>query len=326
MCITVTIHMYVHVRVQSARSCTLVWMVRSFWQTPQRSVCFTMFKFSFDGSKAEQEASLDSPKESPGQLPAKIEPATSSNLCLSKSSYDYVILCDSFLKLRKSTASPSAHLSPSGADIVPFKYEGGYKLWEGAVDLVEYLFHEKPCDFTGKKVLELGAGHALPSILAARLGAAQIDINDYNSEVLNDVTMPNLQANVESNPVKIRFFSGGWHSLPALLKMKYDIVLSAETVYTSHQSEELAKCVVETIAPDGIAFIAGKSYYFGVGGGIRAFDQHVNRCAAQRDIPINTRIVREIRDGVSNVREILQIRRGLSQSTTEKSSSARETP
>lgn len=59
------------------------------------------------------------------------------------------------------------------ADLIPGVYEGGRKLWEASVDLVEYLVREK-IGLEGKRVLELGCGHGLPGILALQNGAKEV--------------------------------------------------------------------------------------------------------------------------------------------------------
>lgn len=65
---------------------------------------------------------------------------------------------------------------------------GGFKLWECALDLAQYLYgdqpaskphtasegsasHPGPHSLHGKRVMELGCGHGLPGILAMLLGA-----------------------------------------------------------------------------------------------------------------------------------------------------------
>ena len=56
-----------------------------------------------------------------------------------------------------------------GTDLVAGEYEGGLKLWECSLDLVEYI-HDRQQDNTSflanKRVLELGCGHALPGMWA----------------------------------------------------------------------------------------------------------------------------------------------------------------
>ena len=68
-------------------------------------------------------------------------------------------------------------------------YEGGFKLWECAVDLCEYMLDELHCNEepaamkgpserlsvrvmrgSGCRVIELGCGHGLPGIIALRAG------------------------------------------------------------------------------------------------------------------------------------------------------------
>ena len=55
--------------------------------------------------------------------------------------------------------------------------------------------------------------------------------------------------------------------------------------------------------PHAVAYIAAKSYYFGVGGGTRLF-----AAAAERDGVFQVDTVASFSDGASNVREILRVR------------------
>jgi len=80
------------------------------------------------------------------------------------------------------------------SDLVPGVYEGGFKVWEGSVDLVNYLVKEK-VNLKGLRVIDLGCGHAFPGMHAAMEGA-HVDLQDYNEEVINEVTMMNVIANL----------------------------------------------------------------------------------------------------------------------------------
>jgi hypothetical protein len=53
------------------------------------------------------------------------------------------------------------------SDLTPGVYEGGLKLWEGSMDLVEFLVKHQ-VSLSGMRVMELGCGHALPGIYAAQ--------------------------------------------------------------------------------------------------------------------------------------------------------------
>jgi hypothetical protein len=66
------------------------------------------------------------------------------------------------------TGAISAVLTTS--DVQTGVYEGGFKLWECAVDLVRYM-REAP-GATPARVLELGCGHGLPGIYALQQGTS----------------------------------------------------------------------------------------------------------------------------------------------------------
>ncbi|CAI5464640.1 unnamed protein product, partial [Closterium sp. Yama58-4] len=72
------------------------------------------------------------------------------------------------LTLLKGKASTTM-LVGTTSDLVPGKYEGGFKLWEATVDLIEAVrqdMRDGTLSFRRKHVLELGCGHGLPGILA----------------------------------------------------------------------------------------------------------------------------------------------------------------
>ncbi|BBG93422.1 Putative methyltransferase family protein [Prunus dulcis] len=169
------------------------------------------------------------------------------------------------LTLLKGRVSTQEVFMLSNSDLVPGKYEGGLKLWEGSLDLVKALSSEVQnghLSFTGKRVLELGCGHGLPGIFACLKGAAAIHFQDFNAEVLQCLTIPNVNSNVPSfqppalqvtkcdTGTEIRFFAGNWREIHKLLPYvqniekdfnvstgkildaQYDIILMAETVYS----------------------------------------------------------------------------------------------
>jgi hypothetical protein len=60
------------------------------------------------------------------------------------------------------------------SDLLPQQYEGGFKLWEAAIDLAKYAVRElleKQTDTPPARVIELGCGHGLPGIVAMLAGA-----------------------------------------------------------------------------------------------------------------------------------------------------------
>ncbi|KAG8948277.1 hypothetical protein FRC04_009915 [Tulasnella sp. 424] len=91
------------------------------------------------------------------------------------------------------------------SDLVPGVYEGGLKTWECSLDLITYMEAQGTSGISGKSVLELGCGTALPSMyLVERLLARPIPadgavleptvlcLQDFNTSVLQLVTLPNI--------------------------------------------------------------------------------------------------------------------------------------
>ncbi|KAK9918392.1 hypothetical protein WJX75_003758 [Coccomyxa subellipsoidea] len=150
-------------------------------------------------------------------------------------------------------------------------------------------------------------------ILLLKAGA-EVHFQDYNQEVLRALTAPNVAANTAASGQhaegctlrRPRYFAGDWTGLPCLLEKEgllatYDVILSAETVYNLDSQRHLLKCIKQGLRPKvGQAWIAAKSYYFGVGGGTASFIQLVDR-----DGTFEVKAVDVIDDGASNKREIL---------------------
>ncbi|PON95483.1 Lysine methyltransferase [Trema orientale] len=241
------------------------------------------------------------------------------------------------LTLLKGRVSTREVFALSNSDLVPGKYEGGLKLWEGSLDLVKALRSEvgnEHLAFTGKRVLELGCGHGLPGIFACLEGAAAVHFQDFNAEVLKCLTIPNVNANLQKKlqPSKIdetdsetlarvRFFAGDWSEIDKLLPHVrdskeesepgsgdcsvhgYDIILMAETVYSVTVFQRLYELIKKCLSyPHGLVYMAAKKHYFGVGGGTRQFLSMV-----EKDGLMDFSMVAEVADGSSNVREVWKL-------------------
>ncbi|KAK3008555.1 hypothetical protein RJ639_014428 [Escallonia herrerae] len=241
------------------------------------------------------------------------------------------------LTLLKGRVSTQEVFALSNSDLVPGKYEGGLKLWEGSLDLVKSLrteVEEGLLSFAGKRVLELGCGHGLPGVFACLQGAAVLHFQDFNAEVLKCLTIPNVNANLlmktqslatdvtkMNNDAEIRFFAGDWNDVHQILpsgyadennqnsspgvnlSVGYDIILMAETVYSISALPTLYKLIKKCMARShGVAYMAAKKHYFGVGGGSRRFLSLV-----ENDGLMVASLVAEVADGSSNVREVWKI-------------------
>ncbi|XP_075653005.1 uncharacterized protein LOC142623465 isoform X2 [Castanea sativa] len=239
------------------------------------------------------------------------------------------------LTLLKGRVNTQEVFGLSNSDLVPGKYEGGLKLWEGSLDLVKALHMEVKngnLSLRGKRVLELGCGHGLPGIFACLEGAAAVHFQDFNAEVLRSLTIPNVNANLseniqhlETNEMnaggEVRFFAGDWSEIHKLLPRvpsneknlncssghsqvaSYDIILMAETVYSVSTLQSLYELIkMCTSSPHGVVYMAAKKHYFGVGGGTRQFLSLV-----EKDGVMASNLVAEVADGSSNVREVWKL-------------------
>ncbi|KAL5638701.1 hypothetical protein ACGC1H_003158 [Rhizoctonia solani] len=71
-------------------------------------------------------------------------------------------------------------------------------LWNAAIVLANFLDENSSCLCQDKMVLELGAGGALPSLVAALCGAHQVVITDYPDAILLDNITRNVDHNIPS--------------------------------------------------------------------------------------------------------------------------------
>jgi hypothetical protein len=276
----------------------------------------------------------------------------------------------------------------STADIVTGVYEGGAKVWECSLDLVDYLAVEMDNEMAEKnansssndnnsddigwpaKVWEIGCGHGLPGcyLLHRWIVGRQrqrrsssddpttsscwsITFSDYNEEVVLDATLSNLVLNahigmppaaaavnsssdndIDESRVEntsriiqvddvarhIRLGAGDWMDQSARMMVDtigrpetFDLILAAETIYTEQSCREMVTLLRRHLEPDrGVALIATKRYYFGVGGGVDCFRSYA---AAATTAPTTTTTalsvesVHVIDHGSGNIREILKV-------------------
>ncbi|KAK4876071.1 hypothetical protein RN001_012493 [Aquatica leii] len=163
------------------------------------------------------------------------------------------------------------------SDLLTAVYEGGLKIWECTIDLANYIVEHK-IDFTNKKVLDLGCGAGLIGILSS-LNGAETYFQDYNEEVIKYLTIPNvhLNKNTENFGYSI-FYCGDWSSFLELIKeYKFDYIFTSETIYNSSNYYKLYMLFKECLKPNGVVYAAAKTHYFGVGGGIRSFEEFLKQ-------------------------------------------------
>ncbi|XP_047029599.1 histidine protein methyltransferase 1 homolog [Helicoverpa zea] len=171
------------------------------------------------------------------------------------------------------------------SDLVAGKYEGGLKIWECTYDLIQYLEENLTgMKFENSNVLDLGCGAGILGIYAF-LHNSKVTFQDYNKEVLEHLTIPNVLLNIEEEEdrekeiQRCKFYSGDWDSFNQKLPRSevFDIILTSETIYNDSNYEKLIKLFVDRLSKVGAAYVAAKTYYFGVGGGVRQFEQNITK-------------------------------------------------
>ena len=221
-------------------------------------------------------------------------------------------------------------------DIVPGVYEGGLKVWECSIDLCNYLATHSDL-LMPRYCLELGCGHALPACLILRESLKKnfesiVMFTDYNDFVLKGVTIANIALNTKTkngvNPTDIIakhavLGYGDWidmskqlcdstHGISQLpLNGRFDLILAAETTYTTTSAQETAMLLARHLVPEtGVGLVATKRYYFGVGGGSDALREAARKklvVVNQLNYLVHIETVQVYEDGTSNIRDLLKV-------------------
>ena len=150
-------------------------------------------------------------------------------------------------------------------EVVPGVYEGGFQLWECTLDLLEYM---KSLDFNGKSVFELGCGRGLPGIYAAMNGASKVVLQDFNKDVIEELTIPNVMLN-QVHSENVIYSADSWDKIPSTFPAQsFDVVLAAETIYRKEDLPSFIAAFTHLVKPTGIVVVAAKRMYFGLSGSV----------------------------------------------------------
>ncbi|KRX01404.1 hypothetical protein PPERSA_01307 [Pseudocohnilembus persalinus] len=209
-------------------------------------------------------------------------------------------------------------------DIIKNVYEGGFKLWECTLDLLQ----EGQNIFQDKNVIDLGCGHGLLGLYAMQEGAKQTVFADFNIEVLNMVTKKNLELNFGFEKInkKVAFLSGDWENLPEKMKQKqndievdenfskntsypeiFDVLLMSEVIYNQDNYQKIVNLCKNIMNPNGgICILANKLFYFGCGGSMPEFTEFLEKNYAEI---FEFETLEFINNKKGNKREIFGIRR-----------------
>ena len=191
---------------------------------------------------------------------------------------------------------PSQGSVPS--DVKPGVYEGGFQLWECTLDLLRFM---ENIDFSGKTVFELGCGRGLPGIYCSLHGCTKVVLQDFNLDVIEEVTMPNaILNNCPSN--SIVFSASSWSDVPSLFPaFSFDFVLASETIYRKEDLPSLVSAFRHLFKDDGVVIVAAKRMYFGLSGSVFDLIEHLKGEFSYE--------LHEIKDESAYRRDIITIRK-----------------
>jgi predicted nicotinamide N-methyase len=127
-------------------------------------------------------------------------------------------------------------------DFLPYWAE----LWPAALALADALPH----GLDGVRVVELGCGLGVPSLVAAARGA-RVTATDWACEAIEL-----LRCNAERNRLELRAVVRDWRE-PWV--ERFDLVLAADVLYEHRNVEPLA-ALLPTLAPEALLGLAGRPY------------------------------------------------------------------
>lgn len=146
----------------------------------------------------------------------------------------------------------------------------GEVVWNSAPLLADYEARVLGTSFfKGKRVLELGCGTALPSIVASKLGAASVLATDGSVEVCRRAER-NVALNCAAAATAARRGAGRggaigcqqlfWTANGMLegdgLEQSFDVVLAADVLWILSGQNQLAATVKAALAPNGVFLLA----------------------------------------------------------------------
>jgi len=155
-------------------------------------------------------------------------------------------------------------------------------VWPSAKALCNYLqFSSVKKLLPGADFLEVGCGLALPSLLAAKLGA-KITATDFHPEV-----PAFLAINCEQNQIRgIRYESLDWRDTKSQKTSKlglYDFIVGSDVLYENSHSLILAHAIADHLKPSGRIVIADPARPY-----LQAFVDEMRRLGFQSQTTVQT--------------------------------------
>uniref|UniRef100_A0A8D9EQH8 protein-histidine N-methyltransferase n=1 Tax=Cacopsylla melanoneura TaxID=428564 RepID=A0A8D9EQH8_9HEMI len=230
-----------------------------------------MFKFNFNNDTENTDDVIESPVVESKEFTVNTDVLLKIKLKLGESESKINISTVSDIKLIHTPLFEYESITNiAHTDLKPNVYEGGYKIWECTFDLLNFVRNN--VDICAKRVLDLGCGAGLLGLYTLLNDAAHVSFQDYNQEVVESLTLPNILLNTQDLS-KCKLYHGDWSSLTEVIDTKFDIILTSETIYSVTNHNKLISVFKNLLNSTGCVYLAAKIYYFGVGGCIYDFEK-----------------------------------------------------
>jgi len=130
----------------------------------------------------------------------------------------------------------------------------GDHIWNAGRWLAKH-FDLNPHLVSGKRILELGAGVGLPSIIAILNNASSIIITDYPDQELIENLEHNVRTNIKEEELRKRTKCQGylWGSSTSNLTLDglFDVIILCDLVFNHSELSKLLQSSIETLSPSG---------------------------------------------------------------------------
>lgn len=127
-------------------------------------------------------------------------------------------------------------------------------LWESGRLLCETV---ADMDCSGKSVIELGCGLGLPSIIAAKRGAARVIASDYHKD---SATFVNTNAGLNKQSNAVDFMQIDWRNNYEL--GSFDIIMASDVLYEPELFPHLARFISKICHKNSTVLIADPKRVF----------------------------------------------------------------
>ncbi|MGF1472900.1 MAG: methyltransferase [Rubrobacteraceae bacterium] len=121
-------------------------------------------------------------------------------------------------------------------------------IWPSSIALARRLSFS---NLRSKRIMELGCGLGLPSMVALRLGARVTAVDHY--EIALDFARWNARANTGQ---ELKTAHLDWHSPAAPNLGRFEVVLAADVLYEQRNVPALAALIPELLSPKGEVLVS----------------------------------------------------------------------